>query len=350
MTHYQYPLPDAPDQLVTDGKFNMGRYKSPFKEVNPLDAKLGIRPRWWKYYRLKEWQHFALVSADYYISLAVFNVKKIAIAQVCIQDIRSNAIYFYESIAPSWKMKVPFNLQHDECSFHNKGFAIEIANSLDNGEHNLSFDIAAQNGLPAVNGLVTLHDDCARYNPMEVCLPLSGGPRAMYSHKNICPLSGDIQIGENIFSVDASNSYGLSDIHKGYYPYYMSWHWGTGGKVQDDKLYGFNLTNNQVLDQEQFNENCFWHDGELHSLPPVVFDFDPKNPLQPWHIHDKEGNVDIIFTPEVMRKIDKNYIILHSKYHGPYGLFNGKISIPDDGIDFELKDFRGMCEDFYLRC
>ncbi|MBW1899533.1 MAG: DUF2804 family protein [Deltaproteobacteria bacterium] len=86
------PLLANPGQLVSEGRFNIGTYKEPFKNVNPLEAEIGrlIRyPRLLKNLRLKEWQHFALVNRDYYISLALFDAKTLALVQVCLYDRQS---------------------------------------------------------------------------------------------------------------------------------------------------------------------------------------------------------------------------------------------------------------------
>ncbi len=343
-------VPAAPKELVSGGKFNLGRFSSPFSLINPLDVALGA-PRFWKNFRLKEWQHFALVSSDYYLSLALFNAKALALAQVCIQDVRSKAIYFYERMTPPWAFKVPADLSDSSFGYKSQGFAVAFENKLSENKHHISFNISAQKGLPAVSGDFTIFDAASRHAPMEVCLPLIG-KRAMYSHKNICPLAGSMTLDGAEIPFAAESSYALADIHKGYYPYRMKWHWATAGKVEEGRLLGFNLTNNQVQDQATYNENCLWLDGALHSLPPVTFAFNQKDILKPWHIagSGEAGEVNLTFTPEVVRKVDINAILIANRYRGPFGLFSGHVFLPKAGIDLELKDFRGMCENFYLRC
>ncbi len=343
-------VPGAPKELVSAGAFNLGRYSTPFKVINPLDAALGA-PRFWKNWRLKEWQHFALVNDKYYLSLALFNAKCLALAQVCIEDVVAGAIYFYERMLPPWAFKVPNDIAKSSFGYKDKGFEIHFANDLVQNKHHISFALAAQKGLTATCGEFTIFDDATCHAPMEVCLPLIGR-RAMYSHKNICPLDGKMSLDNKEISFATDNSYSLVDIHKGYYPYRMKWHWATGGKVENGQLLGFNLTNNQVKDQVKYNENCFWQSGSLYSLPPVTFAFDQKDILKPWQITGagEAGQVELTFRPEVVRKVDIKTPFIANCYRGPFGLFSGLINLPSVGINMELKDFRGMCEDFYLRC
>ncbi len=116
----------SPGKLVSNGRFNLGTFNQAFTEINPLDAKIGsLFPysRSFKNFRLKEWQHFALVNEDYYISLALFNAKTLALAQVCLYDRKSGSIHFYE------KKKFPGNA----ISFNGFGYSGVTKALVDSG-------------------------------------------------------------------------------------------------------------------------------------------------------------------------------------------------------------------------
>jgi len=345
------PLLENPGQLVTEGRFNLGTYKEPFKNINPLDADIGKRiryPRMLKNLRLKEWQHFALVNHNYYISLALFNAKTLALVQVCLYERKSGSIQFYEKkVFPRWVV-LPQTLWDDYAACEVKGFMLKIHNHLNAGIHDISFDIEATTDLPAIKGSFTCFEDVSDSEPIVVCLPLHE-ERAMYSHKFVCPIEGSLWISGRKEVFDSKGSYGLIDIHKGFYPYIMKWHWATAGGLDPDcGLVGLNLTDNQVKDQDAYNENCLWIDGRIHLLPPVKFHFNRKNLYEPWDIRDQQGMVSLTFTPEVIRTVDINALIVKTRYRGPFGSFSGKIQ-PSGGGLLEVKNFFGMCEDFYLR-
>ncbi|MBN1946435.1 MAG: DUF2804 domain-containing protein [Bradymonadales bacterium] len=345
------PLLDATSEVVTDGSFNLGTYGHDIPQVNPLDARIAGRfplPRAFKSLRLKEWEHFALASEDHYISLALFNAKTLALAQVCIYSRRDGAIYFYERKAAPWKMRIPQSLDDSQACYRSSGFFLSIKNQLANGRFELEFDIAPQRTLPAVSGHFIGYEQAPTDQPIVVVLPLKKH-KAMYSHKYVCPVEGSLSLNDRQVEFPRRSSYGLIDIHKGYYPWVMKWHWATGGFFDgQDRLVGFNLTDNQVEDQDRYNENCLWIDGKLFLLPPVRFHFDPHDPLQPWTIADRQGMVELTFTPEVIRTVDINALVIRSRYRGPFGAFHGRLR-SGDGPELAIEKAFGMCEDFYLR-
>jgi hypothetical protein len=341
----------SPGRLVSNGRFNHGTFNHEFTEVNPLDAEIGRifpYPRSFKNFRLKEWQHFALVNEDYYISLALFNAKTLALAQVCLYDRKSGSIHFYEKKTLPRNISLPDNLWNGYANIDQKGFIINIHNELAEGVHTISFEIGENKDLPGVKGKFTCFEDMRLSEPIVVCLPLKK-QRAMYSHKYVCPIEGELIISEKPITFSRKESYGLVDIHKGYYPFVMKWHWATaGGFHPEHALVGLNLTNNQVQDQDAYNENCIWLNGRLNLLPPVRFTFNKEDLYKPWRIHDQYEMVNLTFTPEVIRTVDINAIIVKTRYRGPFGSFSGNIKTVGGDV-IEVDNFFGMCEDFYLQ-
>ncbi len=337
------PILSVPDALVTKSKFNFGTYRKPFMNVNPHDSGSGF----FRKFRLKEWQHFALVNREFYITLVLFNAKKMAFVQVCIYDRTQKKFFFREKKAAPWTVILPMTLFRDRASCCKEGFKLTIYNELDMGRHRIEFSVTETATFPSAEGCFTLYEDLNNSEPVVVCLPLKNND-AMYSHKFISPMEGSVNLGGKEHSFLKSDSYGLIDVHKGYYPYVMKWHWGTGGGFIGENLVGFNLTDNQVEDQERFNENCIWTGGRLHLLPPVKFTFDKHDRMKPWMIKDRWGLVDLVFIPEGIRKVDMNALVVKNTYRAPYGMFHGKIGTAG-GDEYVIENFFGMCEDMYLR-
>ncbi len=347
----QAKLKPAPEALVTDGRFNLGTYCAPFPRVNPLDADLrcGIRlPRWAKNLTLKEWEHFALANSRFYVSVVIFNAKRLALTHVVVYDRESGEKTVYERRVRPQAVVVPSGLWDAHARVVTPGYALEIHNHLAESAHRISFECDSAGGLPTVRGAFVCHEDPAQHEPLVVCMPFRNG-RAMYSHKGVFPLEGELCIGGDTYAFEPGDSYAMPDIHKGFYPYVMKWHWTTGGGWNSaGQLIGLNLTNNQVEDQATYNENALWVDGKVHLLPPVTFSMKPGNLDKPWRVRDDEGRVDIEFRPEVTRNIDINVLVLRSRYRGPYGRFSGRI-VDSQGESVDIGHCYGMAEDFYLR-
>lgn len=341
----------TPPSLVSDGRFALGTYKAPFRRINPLDARLGALwpwPRWFKSWRLKEWEHFALVNDRYYLSVALFDAKSLSLAQVCVYSREAGAIHFYERRIPPWKLSLPPNILDSHAAYRSRGFSLRFENALDAGYIGIEIEIAASKGLPPITGRFRCLEPLGSSEPIVVCLPLPNRG-AMYSHKYTCPIEGSMTLDRTQVDFPAPRSYGLIDIHQGYYPAVMRWHWATGGgREPGGRLIGFNLTDNQVEDQHAYNENCVWQDGRLSLLPPVTFAFDPRDHRKPWVIRDGEGMVELTFEPEVVRTIDVNALLLENRYRAPFGSFSGRLRT-GEGDEIEVDDSFGMCEDFYLR-
>jgi hypothetical protein len=341
----------TPRSLVSDGRFALGTHKAPFERVNPLDARLGALwpwPRWLKNWRLKEWEHFALVNDQYYLSVALFNAKSLGLAQVCVYSRKDGAVHFYERKTPPWKISLPPNILKSRAVYEARGFSLRIENALNVGYIGIEIEIAACEGLPRITGRFRCLEPLGTSEPIVVCLPLPGRG-ALYSHKYTCPIEGNMTLGRTPVDFPAQRSYGLIDIHQGYYPVVMKWHWATaGGRARDGRLVGFNLTDNQVEDQDAYNENCVWQDGRLRLLPPVSFTFDRRDHRKPWVIRDRDGMVELTFEPEVVRTIDLGALLFKSRYRAPFGAFSGCLRT-GDGDEIDIDDYFGMCEDFYLR-
>ena len=347
-TRFQF----TPEALVTDGRFNLGIYRDPFKCVNPLDARIGLipLPESVKNLLLKEWEHFALVSRRFFVSVAIFNSKRVGLAHVVVYDRQNKSKVVHEKRTRPRALELPAEVWDSVARAVLPKMRIEIRHDLNQGFHRIEFmcERGRSRGRPEVQGVFTCSEDLAVMEPLVVCLPL-GKRRAMYSHKGILPLVGELRVGRETFIFSKEDSFALPDIHKGYYPYVMKWHWATGGgRDRWGRLVGFNLTNNQVKDQRTYNENCLWVDGKAHLLPPVRFTMDSRTLEHPWRIRDEEGRVDVQFHPEATRNVNLNLLILRSKYRGPYGSFSGHI-VNAEGEPVSVDHCFGVAEDFYLR-
>lgn len=339
------------DELVTAGRFNFGTYARPFVRVNPLDAEIvsGLPlPRSLKGVRLKEWQAFQLGDERFFVNVALFNAKLLALAQLKIYDRREERLLLYERKLPPWTLRAPSGLFDSEMRYRGRDGTIVFRNLLRRQRLEITVDLAPRGG-PRVAGTVTAL--AAEQQPQVVCIPFAEN-RGMYSHKGLMPGEGELAIDGERLVLRADRGFVLMDDHKGYYPYRMRWDWVTGaGRDEHGALIGFNLTRNQSRDQERFNENCFWRDGRLHLLPPVTFFRHPASADRPehWEIRDQRDRVSVDFTVETESRVDINALVIRSDYHGPLGSFRGTLR-PDDGPKLRVDGLFGMGERFDLRC
>jgi hypothetical protein len=341
---------DNPGSVVTNGRFNFGTYAAPFRQVNPLDADVvaGVPlPRAAKSLRLKEWQAIQIGSPRFFLNVALFNAKLLALVQVKCYERQERRKYLFERKVTPWSFELASSLLDSKAAFEAKDCHVVFHNRLAQDYLRLELSIPAGKDHPPIYGSVTALT--RTHQPQVVCIPFAEN-RGMYSHKGLVPVEGELTIGTEAIVFSPDEAYGLIDDHKGYYPYEMIWDWATGGgHDRQGRLIGFNLTHNQSIDEQHYNENCFWVDGRLHLLPPVSFARHDDRIPELWRIRDSDGLVDLTLTVETDSRVDINALILRSRYRGPFGHFTGRIA-SHDGEVISADGLFGMGEDFYLRC
>ncbi len=350
MEKYTRKYEAPPEKMVNDGKFTFGTFNAPFKTINMLDAKKPLPiliPKSLKYFRLKEWEAFQIGNGDYFILGAVYNAKLMGVAQLVVIDIKKNKKYIFEKILPPWKTVIGGSLLNQVSYSCGRHFSFHLHNHLEKGRIRITIRTRGQKGQPDLNCSFEAFHEKEFTTPMAICQPF-GPNRALYSHKALMPLTGELEIGDEKIAFTKEKSFMILDDHKGYYPFEMKYDWvTTAGRDETDRLIGFNLTDNQVLDHETYNENCLWIDNTTHLLPPVKFSR-PNGSMGKWQIKDSYGQVELEFTPQIEGKVDINAIIIKTKYRAPYGTFAGFIT-DAEGNRVSFDNYYGVGEKKYIR-
>lgn len=314
----------APNSVVEGGCPMLGSFNQSIENVNILDIK-SMKPEFIRNRRLKEWEAFQLTNEHYFILGAIYNMKIATRNILVIYDRRLNKVHKFQETAFLKKAKLSKGLRNTTNEFKIKKFDFKINNNIEEGWVKIKIDIKDQ---VAIDVEFTSVND-----PLVVVMPFSS-KRILYSHKEIMKASGKMILAgkENIFGEGAI---GIIDDHKGQYPYSMKYNWVTGCIMDQGKVQGFNLTKNQTINQEIYNENCLWMDGKVITLPPVEFElFKDK-----WLISDKVGLVNIKFILENSLEIKLKAGLVAVDYTAQFGLFEGVIA------GQKIDGFFGMGED-----
>ncbi len=343
-------ISNAPENLVVDGEYQLGCFDSPVKHANLLDIHSSnnfMCSRICKSFGLREWQAFQIRNLDTFVMIAIYNAKKISLVQFIVYNLKTKRKVKYEKKVLGWELSIPDTLYDSSASYCSNNFSILVKHDLNTNKLEIDVNICGFEDLPNVKANFKGFHDTSRYTPMVVCNPFSADS-AMYSHKCLMPAEGSLVIGEERVSFDRAASQLIIDDHKGYYPYVTVYDWVTGlGVTADQRLIGFNLTRNQVVEQDMYNENCLWLDGVLHPLPPVKIRR-PDGYKGTWYVTDEHDMVKLEFTPVTHTSVNLNYLVIASKYEGPYGYYSGYLRTADGG-KVVIDNLFGMGEDFYLR-
>lgn len=340
----------TPKSVVEDGKVNYGTFDSPFENLNLLhcDKPCGKRmPDFLKSMRLTEWEAFevhldegVLISAVYRMSIGGFSI-------FVWYDKTERKIYSWRNLVAKKKAYVASQLVDDKCYCKTKNSEYTIENDFNNGKAHakgytkgkdgeFSIDMHFERISPLANGVMPLakNKDGSHRNPL-------------YSEKDFFKAKGTITLNGKAFTTN-ERSVGIIDDHKGFYPYRAHYDWlTTMGQTDIDgekKHFAFNLTRNQSVNQDDYNENVIWIENESFPMPPVVFSHkNNKKKASEWRIVDEKrlGLVDVTF------KIDKVFympIPFMCYYALPFGVISGYVT-DTNGRKYVVDGMIGIGED-----
>jgi hypothetical protein len=337
---------ETPRSIVENGKFHFGIFKTEFRDLNITDTdplNIGLTPKPLRKLRLKEWQHYAITTPDFYFGTVMLTAHFTANSFFNVYNRRRGELAEHKRMLTPGRVKVAGSLYGGHSVVSERGYKIEYFNELEKGYHEIRVEIAAKQGLPAVSGTARVLEDTAKIQPLIACLPV-GHNRAMYTHKVVCPVEGGFRVGSDTIKFDPARDTVLIDVHKATYPHHFWWKWANfAGFDPSGKIIGANLTDNLILDQKSWNECAMWNGGAMSLLNPVKFDFSERDTLKPWAISDDEGRVALKFVPEGEKKEDLNFGLVTTHYRQPFGKFNGYI-VDDAGTKHEVRDIFGVTE------
>ena len=345
-------IQETPERLVSDGQVtSYGTFKVPFREVNLLETDLVVAGReagtMMKDLRLKEWQHYGIVSEDYYFGFVIFDAKFMAQSFFYAFDRKSGEMFEHARTTLAGPVRVARETWHSECYFRHAGYMMEFENRLDSGYHRLRAKIKGTRKKPAVKFELRMIEDLTRLDPLVIVSPVSNN-RPLYTHKAVAPVEGTVEIGDKVIELDSSRDVALIDEQKTFYPYKTFWRWATfGGYDASGRLIGMNVCHNFIADDSEYNENCTWVDGRITLLPAVRFEFDECDVTKEWRINSTDGKLYLKFGPQGERHGKVSLGVIMSDFHQPFGTFEGRMpaqaeSVPVDG------QF-GLCEHHLAR-
>ncbi len=342
----------TPPRLVEDGRVvEFGVFSEPFRELNLEKTDIfesgGKIPAGLVRFRLKEWQHFGIVHPDHYIGLVIFNAKFMGVSFVYHYARDTGVRIEHTRQGPAARAILSDSMWDGECSFEARGYAIRIQNRLQEGYHRVVVDVAERKGIPRIRGEFRMLEDISTYQPLVVVSPFSEN-RPLYTHKAACPVEGRMTVGDRVMEFDPGRDVCLLDEQKAFYPYRSFWKWMTfGGRSEDGALIAANLCHNNIANDEEYSENCYWLGGKIFLTGAARFGYSEADILGPWFIKTTDGLVDLDFHPQGERAERIRVGPVLSDFHQPFGLFKGKLGSGRKAV--RVKDFFGLCEQHITR-
>ncbi len=338
----------TPEAIVDEnGQCVFGTFDKEFVDLNLLRAKKPTHaPNFLNKTRLTLWQAAEIHLKDCVILTALCDMAFFGINLTLFYDKRTKKVHTFSTNITTKKTFIAPNLLNGNKTqaTHKNGF-IKFDNNFGEGKCNVKGDHKNKKG-----ETIQYDFELNRVSkPCVVSIPFDKN-RPLYSQKDFFKAEGKIIFNGEKFLSD-ENSTAIIDDHKGYYHRRMHYDWITTLSRDyngEKKYFALNLTRNQSINQEDYNENLIWKEGETSLLPPVTFE---KNILTKnfkngaiWKVKDQHDMVNIEFKAEDIYRNEMHALIVDIGYYVAFGTLSGYVR-DEEGNKISVDGLIGIGED-----
>jgi hypothetical protein len=328
-----FALPKAPASITANGAPATGTYADMPTRMD-WSALEGTyhRSAWWKRFHHKRWHYVGLGNARCFIGLAIVDIgwTNTAFVYVFDRDTRQLLVDASCDGIPGWTASVSDKPLQGACSwFRFKGMDLRLESTAA-GQLLVTARVGRSLELQATVSTLPGAQAMTAIGPMG-----EGGCAHSTVKSTALQVQGHVQVqGQTISLDDACASF---DYSNGLLARSTQWRWASAHSPE----IGFNLQQGYFGTQE----NVLWVQGTPYRLGAANFDFDPQQPLKPWHIQTDDGLLDLHFAPEGARQESKNLLVAASYYIQPVGTFSGTVRPFAHAPAIAVKGLLGVTED-----
>ncbi len=303
--------------------------------------------------RIKDWDYYLVNDDDFAVALTFSDLGYIGLVSASVIDF-SRRLYRTTSELvplPLGRMGVPASSDEGDILWENERVRVEFRHVTVG--RRLSFHMKKFYGEDDLD--VELLLDRAPRDSMVICTPWAKNEKAFYYNRKVLGMRarGAFRRGGELHEFRGDSSLGLLDWGRGVWTYDNVWYWAAAQGWQDGHVVALNLGYG-FGDTSAASENMAFVDGVAHKLGRVDFGIPTYQDatyryLEPWHMTDDEGRLDLAFAPEIDRVDDIDVAgIVSSRQHQVFGKLTGSVTL-DDGRVLELRDLRCAAEHIHNR-
>lgn len=303
--------------------------------------------------RIKEWDYYLVNDDHYALALTISDLGYAALVSASVVDFekRDYTTCSTMGMLPLGRLSLPVTSGLGTTSFADgrAQMSFEVAG----GMRRLTVEFKDFLDGQALSAEVVL--DREPRDSMVIATPWADDELAFYYNQKIIGMRaiGSFTVGDQTHTFHDANSFGLLDWGRGVWTRDNTWYWSAAQGVQSEHVVGFNLGYG-FGDTSAASENMFFLDGVAHKLGRVDFGIPEVAPkasrigkrfslMEPWHMTDDEGRLDLKFTPLVDRSDFMNLRLVISDQHQVFGAFSGTVVL-DDGTPFAIDGLLGFAE------
>lgn len=348
----------APKSITDDDGFCVfGTFDREFERMELLKLKKPTgAPQFMNRLKLTLWQATEVHLRHGVLIAAVCDMGIFGKTLNVFYDKRSQKVYCWDTNLKSKDTVIAPNLINGSIAEARTGVSfVRYVNNFQQGKCELS---GSHRGRCLIDSKEISDSETIEYSfeltriskPCVVSIPF-GENRPLYSQKDFFKAEGRLAInGEEMTSDEESVA--IVDDHRGYYPRRAHYDWVTAMGINETdgerRYFAFNLTRNQSVNQEDYNENLIWLEDETSLLPPVTFvkekacrDFDGNNV---WLIKDEHDMVNVKFKIYGQNAMVIHALVVNIDYYIIFGELEGYVR-GENGKKYILDGMTGIGED-----
>ena len=337
MTTHERELTEPVDLCTADGeRLNpaaRGWSRVPLHRAN-LDARFGVN---------KRWDYWAILAGDLVVSSVYSDVDRFGLADVYWADLTTSESGGRAILVGHDDVDLPDRPGTAPLAIARDGLDLRIAD--DDAGTRLTATWTERDGRPGrLDATVALPPG---HESLNVVIPWNDELFNFTSKHQARPAAGELVVGERRWTIGGvgADAWGVLDVGRGRWPARINWNWGGGAGRCGDHVIGLQF-GAKWTDGTGYTENGIIVDGRLTKLGSELrWDYDWDAPMQPWHIVDPGGQLDVTLIPRFDKhsKVDASED-LGSETHQVFGTWSGSL-VTDDGLALDFDGLQGFAEE-----
>ena len=315
--------------------------------------------------RVKDWDYYLVNDDSYAVALTFSDMGYVGLVSASVMDFAEGSFKTTSETVPMplGRMGLPPSSDVGDIDWENGRCRVHFVHEGD--RRRISFYMAGFDGDDELEVELSLTNQPR--DSMVICTPWAEYEHAFYYNRKIIGMSaqGAFRRGAlfHVFRPDEQGasgaSFALLDWGRGVWTHDNVWYWAAAQGLQDGPdgkrhVVGLNLGYG-FGDTSAATENMAFVDGIAHKLENVDFGIPPAPDgsgyayLEPWHMTDDQGRLELTFAPEIDRTDHMNALgIIATDQHQVFGRLSGTIVL-DDGTAFPICGLRGSAEHIHNR-
>ena len=297
-------------------------------------------------FRMKRWDYYAVFTPRLFFSATIADLGYAGNIFAYTLDFATGDIHEEGLVIPLGRgISLPRNSTAGDAHFANGRASLDF--QLASAGRRISVSWPDFHGGRGIQADILLRCP-AEHESMNIVIPI-GQRRFYYNRKiNCMPAEGNLRYGELDEELKPSDCLGSLDWGRGVWEYRSFWNWASAsGFLPDGRRVGLNLGCG-FGDTSAATEDALILEDRVHKLGQVKYDYISGDYMKPWRFTDREGRLDMEFTPFKDRLARTNLGVIFSEVHQMFGRYRGQ-AVTDEGERVQIDDLIGFAEEHQAR-